>query len=115
MLMKIKPIPPSMREKKRYVATEIISEGNLNMAKKTIKSNYSHLFGTTGLAKAGLMFLKDSTAEPKRVLIRVSTKSLDQLKASFNFIKKVGDKPAIVRSVGVSGSLKKVREKYFAK
>ena len=114
-MQKIKPISPSLREKKRYLAAEIIAENNLDFKdiKRMIKESYATLFGTTGVAKAGILFLKDTTINPQRLLIRINNKELNNLRSSLAFVKEIMGKKAIIRSAGVSGTLKKAREKYM--
>lgn len=112
-MSKIKPISPSMREKKRYVAAEVITQGiyDNRAVQRAIIDSYTKLCGSMGAARAGLLFLKDRTKT--RVLMRVSTKELNNLKMSLTLVKQIGQKPAIIQCVGVSGTLKKIREKYM--
>ena len=103
---------PSLREKKRYLVYEAISEANLNSKdiKETIVSGFKDLFGLEGLARAGLDFVEYNQ---NKGIIRVSTKGLDMLRASFCFVRKVNKDELILRSLGVSGMLKKARNKFI--
>ena len=108
----MKPLLPSLREKKRYLVFEVISEKELTlMPDKEIEESMLKLHGEIGLGKAGLIFLKNKWNKMlQRGIVKVHYKYVDQLKAalcSFN----TGD--AIIRSIGVSGILKKAEEKYL--
>lgn len=104
----MKPLLPSLKEKKRYVVFEIIS-GTQKYPEKEIKEAFRKLFGEVGLSEAGLIFLKNKWKN-KRGIIRVNHKNVDRLKASFCMVKGM-----TIKSVGVSGTLKKAQEKYLSK
>ena len=61
------------------------------------------------------MILKDKyNKEKQRGIIKVNNKMVNNLKASLCFIKTIENQPVVVKSVGVSGILKKAQEKYIA-
>lgn len=117
-MSKIKPLLPSLREKKRYLVFKVISEkgiDNINSIKESIFLSYNNLFGEIGMAKAGLLMLNDKyNKELKRGIIKVNNKMLNNLKASICFIKTIEKQNVIVKSIGVSGILKKAESKYIA-
>ena len=106
---KIKPLLPSLREKKRYVAFEVFSEKpvNFKQASETIINSVLKIAGLKGMAEMGLIILKDRYSKNKGI-IRVSAKSINALKASFCLAKSINDQPIILRSLGVSGVLQKM-------
>ncbi len=110
--IKQKVLLPSLREKKRYLVFEVISEANLSFKdiKESIISGFKELFGLDGLAKAGLDFVEYNE---NKGIIKTSTKGLDMLKASFCFLRKVNKNDVVLRSLGVSGMLKKARSKFL--
>ncbi len=108
--MKQKPLIPSLREKKRYVAYEVISDSDFDAKEVSAKiaDSFKDLFGDKGLADAGLIFLDDKfDKKTKRGLVRVSHDSLDDLRSSFVFIRDINGKRSIVRSVIASGMIAK--------
>ncbi len=117
-MTKIKPILPSLRGKKRYLVFEIISEqkiDNPNMVSEAILDSCHKYFGEMGMANAGLLVLNNKyNNEKQRGVIKVNNKMLNNLKASLCFVKTINGKPAIVKSVGVSGILKKAQDKFMA-
>ena len=111
--MKLRPLIPSLREKKRYVAFEVQTEGKIDLdhAKKGIENSLKSFLGDLGVARAGVLFLKDW--KNNRGILKVNTKHVDEIKASFALIQDIAHHKAIVRSVGVSGALEKIRSSYF--
>ncbi len=111
--MKTKPLLPSLREKKRYLAFEIISEEKLSRYAvfKTLKQKISQVLGVFESANAGIMFLHDKyNPEKQKGILKVNYKYLDKVKASFCFVNKIENKNVIVRSLGASGMLNKALE-----
>ncbi len=106
---KIKPLLSSLREKKRYVAFEIVSEKQLSFkqASELILESCLNFLGIKGLADMGLIILKEKYKANKGV-IRVCAGFLDKLRASFCLAKNIGSEPVVLRSLGVSGVLKKM-------
>ncbi len=108
---KIKPLKPSLREKKRYIAFEVISKKNFTFLQtsKAILDSVLKYTGIKGLAEMGLVLLKEKYFENKGV-IRVSSKKVNSLKAAFTLTKGINKEPVIVRSLGVSGILQKTNK-----
>lgn len=120
-MTKIKPLMPCLREKKRYLAYEIISKEKLdlftdiNEIEESILDASIEYMGLLGMSQANIMVLKDKY-DPKKQkgLIRVAHKSMDNLKASLTFISQIKQQDIIIRSVGVSGIMKKAYDNYIS-
>ncbi len=113
--MKIKPVLPSLREKKRYLAFEIISQDEIREFTPVNNAIYNSCFnyiGELGMARAGVLMLKDKYQNNKGI-IRVNRKNVDNLKSSLTLIKDINKRDVIVRTLGVSGILKKAENKYM--
>lgn len=110
-MKKIKPILPTLREKKRYLAFEIISRKKIkpfSAVSKAIWQSALHYMGEKGAAKAGLWLLMDKYREDtQKGIIRVGNKHVNDLKASLVMLDQIEGDEVIVRSLGVSGILKK--------
>lgn len=112
-IMKTKPLSPSQREKKRYLAFEVISGQALD--KKSvfgaILKKTSELLGKIDTARAGVQILSERyNAEKQRGLIRVNHRYLEKLRATFCLLGTINNKKVLVRSLGASGSLKKAAQ-----
>ncbi|MBS3100919.1 hypothetical protein J4204_02200 [Candidatus Woesearchaeota archaeon] len=114
---KLKPVLPSLREKKRYVAFEVISREKITDADAVsgaIMDSSLRLLGQLGVAKAGLMVLGNKwDSKLQRGIIKVSHRHVDALKASLVFADKIHSNEAIFRSLGVSGILRKAEQRYM--
>lgn len=66
------------------------------------------LLGESEAAKAGIIVMPDRwDRETQRGIIRVSNKHLKGIMASLTLINNINEKEVIIRSLGVSGTLKK--------
>ena len=114
---KLKPILPSLREKKRYLVFEAVSKEKItdaNAVSGAIYSNSLKFLGQLESAKAGIMVLSNKwDANMQRGIIKVGHRHVDALKASLTFIDKVNNQDAIFKSLGVSGILKKAENNYL--
>jgi len=99
---------PSLKEKKRYLAFEVISEkpvgySDVHSAFRRAMSDY---LGQKGCAAAGAIMLKERFNSSKGI-IRVNHNYLNDLKASLCMARTVGNQKAMFKSLGASGILKK--------
>ena len=116
---KLKPILPSLREKKRYLVFEVISKEkikNIEAVSGAISRAALQFLGQFGSAKAGILVLNNKwNAETQRGIMKVSHKHVDDVKASLVFARKIGNDDVIIRSLGVSGILKKAENNFMKK
>lgn len=112
---KLKPILPSLREKKRYLVFEVISSHKITSFSSVSDGIMNSLFqflGQFGAAKAGIMPLADKwNSRLQRGIIKVSNKHIDAVKAALTFANKIDGNEVIVRSLGVSGILNKAERR----
>lgn len=109
----MKPLLPSLKERKRYIAFEILSSSSISEQdmQDTIRRAMHNYVGELGMARAGLQFVQWSK---NKGIARVNHTSADVLKASFPFVDSIKDKKVVVRSLGTSGILIKAQKKYMA-
>ena len=107
----MKPLLPSLREKKRYVVFDIKTD---DFDKKKIENIIAEtalkFMGEFGISKAGFMILSDSW-NGKKGIIKIGSKYVDEIKLVLGLIK--GN--IIVNTLGVSGTLKKAKQKFIGK
>jgi ribonuclease P/MRP protein subunit POP5 len=102
---------PTQREKKRYVAFEVIADRDVpaQEAARAISGAVERYIGAKGAADAGIMVLTKRYDQAKRRgIVRVSHKMVDNLRASLCFTQGI-----VIRSIGASGTLKKAYTKYI--
>ena len=97
-----------MREKKRYIAFEVLSDNPISpkAAYEAIFSELQRFLGEFGMAKAGVIPLKDW--ERNKGILRVANKEVDTVKSAMMLAKGKG---FAFKSIAVSGSLEKLRSK----
>ena len=113
---KFKPVLPSLREKKRYLVFEVISEKKVSFeqAYNAIMGTILGFMGQLNTGKAGVILLEDKWDDSsQRGMMKVGHKSTDMVKSALMFITKIGNEEVIVKSLGLSGILKKAQAKYL--
>jgi ribonuclease P/MRP protein subunit POP5 len=109
---------PTLREKKRYIAFEVISERRLSdpsAVSDAVHQAVQRYLGQKGSSEAGITVIKDRyDAQKQRGIVRVSHTMTGQVIASLTFVTRIADTPVIIRSIGTSGILKKAYNKYIA-
>ena len=113
---KFKPILPSLREKKRYLAFEVIAKGKFGFEQvyEAVHSEIMGCLGYFGMAKAGIIILGDKWDSNKnKGIIKVNNKHVDALRASLMLVDRISNEDVIIRSIGLSGILKKAVNKYL--
>ena len=109
---KLKPLPPTQRDKRRYLVFRILSENNFTLKQSTeaINNALKNLIGILGVAGAGIRTLTKRWSQKTQTgVIMINHKYLNELKASLTLITKVNNKAATIQSLGVSGILKKTK------
>ncbi len=101
---------PSWRQKKRYVVFEILAEQTFSFRniKIEVQQALQQFLGYQGMAKASPIILTERFNEPKqRFVVKVSNTFVDELKAALLFCTQINHAPVIIRSLIISGTLKK--------
>ncbi|MFC1728149.1 Rpp14/Pop5 family protein [Nanoarchaeota archaeon] len=114
-MKRMKPILPTLREKKRYLAFEILSENKINDPKKVSEAIWESsldFLGTDGASQAGIWVLPDKYKNQKGIL-KVGHRYVEKLRTCLALIKTIGKKPVVVRTIGISGILKKTEKKFI--
>ena len=112
-MQKLKGLLPSLREKKRYLVFKTHSKKPITKEKisKAITSAVLNYVGIKGAAQAGINILNNKYNQQTGI-VRVSHKSVNDLKTSLALIKNIDNEPVIFQTIGVSGILKKAEEKF---
>lgn len=113
-MVKLKPILPTLKEKKRYLVYEVLSEKKieLDLSREIVKKTTT-LLGIFDSAKAGIQSVEYDKKHQRGVL-RVTVKEVDKLKTTLALISQLNDEEITIRTLGVSGILKKAKNKYIA-
>lgn len=108
----MKKILPSLKEKKRYIVFEVVSEKSFSSEsiKKAVNETLKSFLGDLGLAKAGVMFVD---CKENKGIIRTEVKELDNVKAGLTLVKDINKEKALIKTIGVSGILNKAKERWY--
>lgn len=109
-MAKLRPLRPTLREQKRYIAFKIISESTFtfNQIQKELSKSLLEFLGTLHMAHAGVMILKEKFNEQKQAgIIRVSAKTKDHVIAALALISNINAEPAIIKTLTTSGMITK--------
>jgi ribonuclease P/MRP protein subunit POP5 len=110
----LKPLMPSLKERKRYVVFSVESSADLPPEKifEAIQRACLDFMGLLNSGKAGVMILKNQFSGNKGI-IRVSHRFVNHVKASLALITCIDKTQINITAIGVSGILKKAREKFI--
>ncbi|MFH1586961.1 MAG: Rpp14/Pop5 family protein [Candidatus Diapherotrites archaeon] len=106
----IKPIPPTMRGKKRYINFELIGGEKLgeNEVSKAVWDVFLKLYGEVGVARQKIWMIEFKKGNG---ILRCSNETTEEVKAGLLFLKKVASTAVNPKITLVSGSLRKLRKK----
>jgi len=112
----LKPLRPTLKEKKRYVVFELISDKAITQKEliDAINKHCLEFMGILHFGKAGILILKNKLTDEQGV-IRVNHKYVDFLKASLLLVTEINKKKVNLNVKGVSGILKKAQNKFMIK
>lgn len=102
---------PSLRQKKRYVAFEILSDHHFSLEeiKTEVQTALHQFLGFLGNTQASPMIITQRFNEQKqRFVIKVNNTFVDELKMALVLCTHIKNNPVIIRSLVTSGTLKKV-------
>ncbi len=131
---KLKPLMPSLRQKKRFIRVQIealqtckvskglgiVSEKNSLTEKKfdfkfisdNLTQKIIYFLGAIDYSNEGVWFLKDKfDFEKQELIIKVSTKLKDKLVGALSLIDKLDKENVNIKIIRVSGTLKGVYKK----
>ena len=104
----MKPFPPTLREKRRYIEFRVRGPQGEKDATQAINNVFLSLFGENGYADANLSVIEYSRGKG---ILRCSHDWLDNTLVALAFVAKIGAENARIEVLGVSGTLKTLRKK----
>jgi len=118
IISKIKPLLPSLKERNRYVAFEIISKDKIasfDSVSQAIWDSSINFLGELELGKAGLRMFKDSwEAGSQKAVLKVSHEYVNKIITSLSLVDEINKVPVMIHTLGTSGILKKSKKRYLA-
>ena len=110
----LKMAKPSQREKKRYIVYEIkaTEKFEFSAVKKTIFDVCHKYIGEFGVYKARLNIMANTYSNNKGIF-RVTNRQANDVKECIAMIKEINGKKASMDIIGISGILKKAKNKFL--
>ncbi|MDV0441437.1 Rpp14/Pop5 family protein [Methanorbis furvi] len=107
----MRPLPPTLRENRRYILVKIAGEFTAPLTQKeiyfTISEAVTSLFGDVGSAAVHVAVV---WSEDEHAIVRCSRGSEQKVIASLGVITKILGAPAVFHSVAVSGTIHGVKK-----
>ncbi|MDF2955393.1 MAG: RNase P/RNase MRP subunit POP5 [Candidatus Alkanophagales archaeon MCA70_species_2] len=113
---------PSLREKKRYLVFELLSEGEVERGEflKELWGSLYSLFGETGASRCRLWLIDFEDAgvfddfKMHTGIVRCAHTRTEDVRAALACITSVGGRKVSIRVKGISGTIKAARRKFFS-
>ncbi len=108
---RLNPIPPTLREKKRYILFELICDNKLetNDVAYALNDAFLSLFGSFGSARVSAKLI-EWDKEQNRGILKCERSAKEHAIAALQFVREVKDSTVVPRVLLVSGTLRKLRE-----
>lgn len=111
-------LPPALRSQKRYIAFEVISEQSVKYEDLTnaILGSAISFLGELGSSEAKIWLIQNLyDAETQRGIVKCSNDYVEHMRAVLSLITFVGETKAVIRIIGVTGTIKSAKIKYLSK
>lgn len=106
---KLKILPPTLREKDRYIKFKILSENPVEYSdiESAIWNTFLDFYGEQGVSKQSLWLIKNLWDSREQVgVIRCNNKNVTQVLAGLGLVSRLGDSRIIFKILKVSGTIK---------
>ncbi len=108
-------IPPSLRERRRYIAFKVVARPVFtpNQVIQGIKQSVLQFLGELGYADANFEIV-DYNHKNGTGIARTTDKKKDEVLIALTLLNTIQGKKASIRILGISGTVKKAKEKFLA-
>ncbi|MFX1486115.1 MAG: Rpp14/Pop5 family protein [Promethearchaeota archaeon] len=102
------------RQRRRYIAFELFSEGEVrkSMLIHSIMNEIIRIYGEYGASKAQF-WLSYYEEGSKRGIIQCTHRAVDLIRVPLATLREVERMPVLIHVLGVSGTIKTAKDKYF--
>ncbi|MFQ6009845.1 MAG: Rpp14/Pop5 family protein [Candidatus Aenigmatarchaeota archaeon] len=109
-------LPPTLRPKNRYLAYQIVSDKKIPFTDliNAMLHSILNFLGELGTSQSRVWIIRNTWDEEKQMgLLRCNHVSVEQVRAALSLVQRVGDSPVVIKVLGVSGTIKAARKKFF--
>jgi len=105
---------PTLKERNRYMAFESISSAKFsrNDVVKALWDSALRFLGELGAGKTSL-WMMDWDEEKQKGILKANHKSADSVRTALALVNSINGQRVILNVLGISGTIKKTREKYI--
>jgi len=116
-MKKLKILQPTLREKERYIAFEVISEEGEEFTYSDLESaiwnTLLDFLGEYGVSKTSFWLMKDCWNQEKKIgILRCNHKSVHEIIATLGLIDRLGDNRITFKVLKISGTIKSIKDKF---
>jgi len=114
MREKPRTLPPTLRDKHRYIAFQVIGERPFKKdeIKKALWSASLRTLGELGTARAKPWFIKFDEKTQTGV-VRCDRKCVEEVRFVLTMITEINGSKVIIRTLGVSGTIRRLKLKFL--
>jgi ribonuclease P/MRP protein subunit POP5 len=117
MKKQLKILLPTLRERKRYISFQIISEEGEEFSYSDLESAVwgvlLDFLGEHGVSETSFWLLKDCWDQKRQIgIIRCNHKSVHSVIAALGLIERLGDTKITFKILKISGTIKSIRENH---
>ncbi|KYK35675.1 MAG: hypothetical protein AYK18_02820 [Theionarchaea archaeon DG-70] len=117
-MKKLKILLPSLREKKRYIAFQVVSERGEEFTysdlEAAIWNTMLDFLGEYGVSKTSVWLLKDCwDQKTQKGILRCNHKSVQEVIASLGLIDRLGDNRITFKVLKISGTIMSIKERFM--
>jgi len=115
-MKKLKILPPTLRERKRYIAFQVIPEIDEDFTYSDLEAGIWNIMldflGEEGVSKTSMWLLKDTWNPRKGIgIIKCNHKSTETVISSLGLIDRLGDNRICFKILGISGTIRGLKLK----
>lgn len=109
-----KTLPPTLRDKKRYIAFQIMGERKFKSReiKNAMWEAFLRVLGELGTAEAKPWFIKFDEKTQTGIL-RCDRKHVERVRLALTLMTQINGSNVIVKTLGVSGTIKRLKMKFL--
>jgi ribonuclease P/MRP protein subunit POP5 len=108
-IMKLRVLPASLRERKRYILFKVIAEAPIEYSdlEAAVWNTMLDFLGEYGVSKTSVWLMKERwDGKEQTCIIRCNHLSVPQVIASLGLITRLGDVRVVIKILKVSGTIK---------
>ena len=116
MIDRPQTLSPTLRDRRRYLAFQVITKTEIPPADiaREIWHSILNFLGELGTAQSEVWLVKSVYDEKNRMgLIRCNHTAVEHVRTALALVSRVNEVPVTIKVIGISGTISAARKKYF--